>query len=134
MYWSPSVTLYTVTLIDSTTVLISWSPPFTLEGVPCYKVTLTRMRQSWQRTLPCMLYSIDHYCGILHGLAVAQFQNSGSNQCISVFTVISFTEDFMVCIKSSVTTSRNCLFALGLYVNCGNLKQHNLCMSETLHP
>ena len=32
-----------VTLINSTTVLISWSPPFTLEGVPIlgYNVTIT---------------------------------------------------------------------------------------------
>ena len=33
----------TVILINSTTVLISWSPPFTLEGVPIlgYNVTIT---------------------------------------------------------------------------------------------
>ena len=38
-----SVSNLTVTLINSTTVLISWSPPFTLEGVPIlgYNVTIT---------------------------------------------------------------------------------------------
>ena len=32
-----------MTLINSTTVFISWSPPFTLEGVPIlgYKITIT---------------------------------------------------------------------------------------------
>ena len=37
-----SVSNLTVTSINSTTVLISWSPPFTLEGVPIlgYNVTI----------------------------------------------------------------------------------------------
>ena len=42
----------TVTHINSTTVLISWCPPFTLEGIPIlgYNVTCTNM----------LYYSIDH--------------------------------------------------------------------------
>ena len=38
-----SVSDFTVVSINSTTVLISWSPPFTLEGVPIlgYHVTIT---------------------------------------------------------------------------------------------
>ena len=56
-----SVSNLTVVPINSTTVLISWSPPFTLEGVPIlgYNVTITNTTSgenetmSVKGTLPC---------------------------------------------------------------------------------
>ena len=61
-----SVSNLTVTLINSTTVLISWSPPFTLEGVPIlgYNVTITNTTSGENETMlvedTTLLYSIDH--------------------------------------------------------------------------
>ena len=68
-----SVSNLTVTLINSTTVLISWSPPFTLEGVPIlgYNVTITNTTSGENETMllnstghsdpqTSLLYSIDH--------------------------------------------------------------------------
>ena len=55
-----------MTLINSTTVLISWSPPFTLEGVPIlgYNVTITNTTSGENETMlvedTTLLYSIDH--------------------------------------------------------------------------
>ena len=48
-----SVSNLTVTLINSTTVLISWSPPFTLEGVPIlgYNVTITNTTSGENETM-----------------------------------------------------------------------------------
>ena len=56
--------------VNSTTVLISWSPPFTLEGVPIlgyvflYNVTITNTTSEETETLlvedTTLLYSIDH--------------------------------------------------------------------------
>ena len=58
----------TVVPVNSTTVLISWSPPFTLEGVPIlgYNVTITNTTSGENETMSVegdatMLYhSIDH--------------------------------------------------------------------------
>ena len=61
-----SVSNLTVTLINSTTVLISWTPPFTLEGVPIlgYNVTITNTTGGENETMlvedTSLLYSIDH--------------------------------------------------------------------------
>ena len=61
-----SVSNLTVTHINSTTVLISWSPPFTLEGVPIlgYNVTITNTTSGENETMlvedTTLLYSIDH--------------------------------------------------------------------------
>ena len=61
-----SVTNLTVTPIDSTTVLIAWNPPFTLEGVPIigYYITVTNTTSGNNKTKfvmdTTMLYSIDH--------------------------------------------------------------------------
>ena len=61
-----SVGNLTVTLINPTTVLISWSPPFTLEGVPIlgYNVTITNITSGKNETIlvedSTLLYSIDH--------------------------------------------------------------------------
>ena len=61
-----SVSDLTVTLINSTTVLISWNPPFTLEGVPIlrYDVTITNTTNGENETLlvenTTLHYSIDH--------------------------------------------------------------------------
>ena len=63
-----SVSNLTVTLINSlvTTALISWSPPFTLEGVPIlgYNVTITNTTSGENVTMlvedTTLLYSIDH--------------------------------------------------------------------------
>ena len=62
-----SVSNLTVTLINSTTVLIFWSPPFTLEGVPIlgYSVTITNTTSGENKTIlvevdTTLLYSIDH--------------------------------------------------------------------------
>ena len=63
-----SVSNLTVTLINSTTVLISWSPPFTLEGVPIlgYNVTITNATSGKNETMSIegdttmLYYSIDH--------------------------------------------------------------------------
>ena len=61
-----SVSNLTVTPVNSTTVLISWSPPFTLEGVPIlgYNVTITNTTSEENKTLlvedTTLLYSIDH--------------------------------------------------------------------------
>ena len=55
-----------MTLINSTTVLISWSPPFTLEGVRIlgYNVTITNTTSGENETVlvedTTLLYSIDH--------------------------------------------------------------------------
>ena len=55
----------TVKPINSTTVLISWSPPFTLEGVPIlgYNVTITNTTSGENETVSVkdttLLYSID---------------------------------------------------------------------------
>ena len=55
----------TVTLINSTTVLISWSAPFTLEGVSIlgYNVTITNTTSGENKTMlvedTTLLYSID---------------------------------------------------------------------------
>ena len=63
---SQKVSNLTVTLINSTTVLISWSPPFTLEGVPIlgYNVTITNTTSGENETMlvenTTLLYSIDH--------------------------------------------------------------------------
>ena len=48
-----SVSNLTVTLINSTTVLITWSPSFTLEGVPIlgYNVTITNMTSRENETI-----------------------------------------------------------------------------------
>ena len=54
--------------INSTTVLISWSPPFTLEGVPIlgYNVTITNTTSGENETMSVegdttmLYYSIDH--------------------------------------------------------------------------
>ena len=54
--------------INSTTVLISWSPPFTLEGVPIlgYNVTITNTTSAENETMSVegdttmLYYSIDH--------------------------------------------------------------------------
>ena len=60
-----SVSDLTVALINSTTVLISWSPPFTLEGVPIlgYNVTITNTTSGENETMlvvdTTLLYSID---------------------------------------------------------------------------
>ena len=60
-----SVSNLTVTLINSTTVLISWSPPFTLEGVPIlgYNVTITNTTSGENEIIwvkdTTLLYSID---------------------------------------------------------------------------
>ena len=58
----------TVVSINSTTVLISWSPPFTLEGVPIlgYNVTVTNTTSGENETMSVegdttmLYYSIDH--------------------------------------------------------------------------
>ena len=56
----------TDTNVNSTTVLISWSPPFTLEGVPIlgYNVTITNTTSGKNETMlvedTTLLYSIDH--------------------------------------------------------------------------
>ena len=58
----------TVVPINSTTVLISWSPPFTLEGVPIlgYNVTITNTTSGENETMSVegdttmLYYSIDH--------------------------------------------------------------------------
>ena len=58
----------TVVSINSTTVLISWSPPFTLEGVPIlgYNVTVTNTTGGKNETMSVegdttmLYYSIDH--------------------------------------------------------------------------
>ena len=64
-----SVSNLTVTLINSTTVLISWSPPFTLEGVSIlgYSVTITNtisgeneIMLSVDTSHTTLLYPIDH--------------------------------------------------------------------------
>ena len=65
-----SVSDLTVVSINSTTVLISWSPPFTLEGVPIlgYNVTITNTTSGENETIlktanTTMLdytFSIDH--------------------------------------------------------------------------
>ena len=61
-----SVSNLTVTSINSTTVLISWSPPFTLEGVLIlgYNVTITNTTSGENETVlvedTTLLYSIDH--------------------------------------------------------------------------
>ena len=61
-----SVSNLTVTSINSTTVLISWSPPFTLERVPIlgYNVTITNTTSWKNETMlvedTALLYSIDH--------------------------------------------------------------------------
>ena len=58
----------TVTLINSTTVRISWSPPFTLEGVPIlgYNVTITNYTISGENVTmlvedTTLLYSFDDH-------------------------------------------------------------------------
>ena len=63
-----SVSNLAVTPVNSTTVLISWSPPFTLEGVPIlgYNVTITNTTSGENETIPVegdttmLYYSIDH--------------------------------------------------------------------------
>ena len=62
-----SVSNLTVVPINSTTVLISWSPPFTLEGVPIlgYNVTFTNTSgenetMSVEGDTTMLYYSIDH--------------------------------------------------------------------------
>ena len=63
-----SVSNLTVVPINSTTVLISWSPPFTLEGVPIlgYNVTITNTTSGENETMSVegdttmLYYSIDH--------------------------------------------------------------------------
>ena len=63
-----SVSNLTVVSINSTTVLISWSPPFTLEGVPIlgYNVTITNTISGENETMSVegdttmLYYSIDH--------------------------------------------------------------------------
>ena len=61
-----SVSNLTVVSINSTTVLISWSPPFTLEGVPIlgYNVTITNTTSGENDTMSVdttmLYYSIDH--------------------------------------------------------------------------
>ena len=64
-----SVSNLNATIINSTTVLISWSPPFTLEGIPIlgYNVTITNTTSSEKNeTLQVegdttmLYYSIDH--------------------------------------------------------------------------
>ena len=58
----------TVVSINSTTVLISWSPPFTLEGVPIlgYNVTIINTTSGENETMSVegdttmLYYSIDH--------------------------------------------------------------------------
>ena len=65
-----SVSDLTVVSINSTTVLISWSPPFTLEGVPIlgYNVTITitnttsgeNETMSVEGDTTMLYYSIDH--------------------------------------------------------------------------
>ena len=61
-----SVSNLAVNHFNSTTVLISWSPPFTLEGVPIlgYNVTITYTTSGKNETMlvedTTLLYSIDH--------------------------------------------------------------------------
>ena len=63
-----SVSNLAVVSINSTTVLISWSPPFTLEGVPIlgYNVTITNATSGENETMSVegdttmLYYSIDH--------------------------------------------------------------------------
>ena len=64
-----SVSDLNATIINSTTVLISWSPPFTLEGIPIlgYNVTISNTTSSKKNeTLQVegdttmLYYSIDH--------------------------------------------------------------------------
>ena len=63
-----SVSNLAVVSINSTTVLISWSPPFTLEGVPIlgYNVTITNTTSGENETMSVegdttmLYYSIDH--------------------------------------------------------------------------
>ena len=63
-----SVSDLTVVSINSTTVLISWSHPFTLEGVPIlgYNVTITNTTSEENETMSVegdttmLYYSIDH--------------------------------------------------------------------------
>ena len=61
-----SVSNLTVTPFNSTTALISWSSPFTLEGVPIlgYNVTITNTTSGENETMlvedTTLLYSIDH--------------------------------------------------------------------------
>ena len=70
---SESVSNLTVIFINSTTVLISWTPPFTLEGVPIlgYNVTITNTTSGENESMllnstghsdpqTSLLYSIDH--------------------------------------------------------------------------
>ena len=61
-----SVSNLTVTSINSTTVLISWSPPYTLEGIPIlgYNVTITTSggpneTMSVDGVISMLYYSID---------------------------------------------------------------------------
>ena len=61
-----SVSNLAVTPVNSTTVLISWNPPFTLEGVPIlgYNVTITTSGEnetmSVEGDTTMLYYSIDH--------------------------------------------------------------------------
>ena len=63
-----SVNNLDVVAINSTTIFISWSPPFTLEGVPImgYNVTITNTASRKNETMSVegdttmLYYSIDH--------------------------------------------------------------------------
>ena len=63
-----SVSNLTVMPVNSTTLLISWSPPFTLEGVPIlgYNVTITNTTSGENETIPVegdtnmLYYSIEN--------------------------------------------------------------------------
>ena len=58
-----SVSNLTAAFIDSSTILISWSPPFALEGVPIlgYNVTITNTTSGENITI-----SVDYYATMLY--------------------------------------------------------------------
>ena len=73
--------------INSTTVLISWSPPFTLEGVPIlgYNVTITNTTSGENETVSVedttLLYSIDHENGFT--VTVVPLNEVGAGQFVT---------------------------------------------------
>ena len=110
-----SVSNLTVVSINSTTVLISWSPPFTLEGVPIlgYNVAITNTTSEENETIletaiTTMLnytFSIDHHDPDSEFIVtVVPINGAGPGDSVYVTTSFSFSEQNFDSIQNTYST------------------------------
>ena len=127
-----SVSNLTVVSINSTNVLISWSPPFTLEGVPIlgYNVTITNTTSGENETMSVeedttmLYYSIDHPDPDNNfTVTVVPINGAGPGEPSAINTILSQNVFPLLVSSTIVVTTPGKL-----------IMQWNPSIEDTLHP